>query len=194
MRRVLLTLIASSVVLAVAGCTANAAATPQLQKYRPGSGGTITLPTSPGEHYAFDDITMCLEGEGIVTITDVEPIEPSGGFKVDMFSVQPAQAGEVSAYVSDYSVPLTAVGYPSTGEMAVTTTCPPDGDPGTHLNFTRLGIEVSRGDEAEPGTTRGIRVTYDSSGEERAIEYPLAIGLCDGEPDEECDVDPIRMD
>jgi hypothetical protein len=177
-------------------CTAVGTDPPQLQRYQPGSGGALQIgETLPERHYAFDDITMCVEGEGSVTILAAAAIEPTGRMSVAAFSVLPAREGETSAYVSDVSESLVDAGYPTSGEMIVSTSCAPDGEASSYRNYTRLGIEVSRTDP-NVGTTRGIRVTYESSGEERTIDYPLALALCAGSVVDrpECTVTPIPME
>ena len=168
----------------------------QLQRYQVGSGGTIQVgETLPEQHYGFDDITMCVEGEGSVRILAATSIEPIGGLAVTAFSVRPSRDGEIAGYISDVSESLLDAGYTTSGEMIVSTSYPGDGESSSFRNYTRLGIEVSRTDP-NAGTSRGIRVTYESSGKRFTIDYPLALALCAGPiaVQSKCAVEPIPMD
>lgn len=171
----------------------------RLSEYDPGSGGVVSVDqTEPDRPYSFDDITLCLEQEGSVVVTDVVPIEPTGGMQVVGFAVLPAREGSPINYVERNSQRLIDAGFPAEGPMVVDSVCPSD-DPSAGRLYL-LGIEVMRSD-AEAGTVRGFRVTYESGGESATAEYPLGLALCSnlwldreaGLFTPECEVEHIEM-
>lgn len=163
------------VVLALAGCSNEGA---RLNSYPPGSGGSIALDkTPPGTSYPFDDIRMCVEGEGEVTVVAAEPIDPLGGMQITRFSVLPADSLG-TGYLDGAEQSLTDAGFPTEGAMVVDQKCA--GDPTTLREGegqSVFGIEVSR-TAPDAGSMRGVRVTYESNGARATVDYPLGIVLC----------------
>lgn len=186
------------IVLALTACTAPGA---KLSEYPPGSGGSIALDRTPaGESYAFDDIRMCIEGEGAVTVVAAEPIDPIGGMEVTHFSVLPSDP-KGSSHLDGSQQSLTDAGFPSDGPMVVTLRCPADDSAWAEgEGQTVFGFEVSRTDP-EAGSMRGVRVTYEANGVRSTIDYPLGIVLCrelytdDSNTirNASCDVQPIEV-
>ena len=90
LRSGLVTLAAGALVTTLAGCAPTASAT--LAEYPEGSGGIIMLhETRADETYAFDDLVVCVVGEGTVEVTSVDLIESNGMLQVVSFSVLPAR-------------------------------------------------------------------------------------------------------
>ncbi|PZF86478.1 hypothetical protein [Jiangella anatolica] len=162
----------AAVLMLVAAC---ADEPPRLSEWDAGSARGI-FDTRPGQPYAFEEMTLCLDEPGSAVITDVAPIEPAGGFEVLDFSVQPPNQGDSRNYLAEPTERLAAGGYPADGPMVVDGVCPDDrtGEGGTAFN---LGIEVAYS-APDAGTARGFRVTYESGGESLTVVRPFAISLC----------------
>lgn len=203
-RRMFVRLVTSSCVVAVslalAGCVALGDAA-RLQDYSPGSGGVLAFDgTSPGQVFAVDDILTCVEGEGAVELIAVELVETTGILTVVSFSTLPANTGDVVTHLDSQFQPPAEAGYPTSGPLIIDARCPSSpgsvDDPG---GYAVLGLEVRRG--AEPATSRGVRVTYESAGQVRTVVYPLGLVLCDdlypdrfnGELNPECDTTQIEV-
>jgi hypothetical protein len=172
--------VASLVVLA--GCSNEPESEPRIRDYEPGSGGALGQEfTKAGTPYAFDDATLCLTERGAVTIEKVEVAEPTGGLRVQMFSIRPARQGQQFNYLSDPRQRLAEVGYPTKGPMIVDRKCPkdttktPGGDEGASL----LAVELVKPANAT-ATGNGFVVTYRSNRKQHQVYVPLGIVLCSG--------------
>ncbi|WP_425839078.1 hypothetical protein [Microbacterium sp. PA5] len=187
------------IVMTLSGCAGGGA---QLAEYPPGSGGSIALDrTTSDANYSFDDIRMCVEDDGTVTVVDAEPIDPTGGMEITRFAVLPSDA-DSSGYLEGSDQSLADAGFPVEGPAVVNLRCPVDDAAWSDGEGQAVfGFEVSRADP-DAGTMRGVRVTYESHGVTSTIDYPLGIVLCrqlyaDADRtvrNEGCDVQTIHLD
>lgn len=172
MRNLATTLAAGVLVLAAAGCSDGP---PRL--YEAESGGARGIfDTRPGQPYAFEEMTLCLDEPGSAVVTEVAPIEPAGGFEVLRFAVLPIGERVHTNQLEEPVDRLAAAGYPVDGPMVVDDVCPDDqtGEGGTV--FT-LGVEVTYS-ASVAGTTSGFLVTYESGGETLTVVRPFGVSLC----------------
>lgn len=154
--------------------TACSAGPPRLSEWESG-GGIGLYEASPGQPYAFDDMTLCLDAPGSAVITNVTPIEPSGGFEVVAFSVMPPNDAGTIGHLTGPDQRLHEAGYPGEGPMMVDNVCPDESGEGGGAHT--LGIEVAYTAPAA-GSTSGFVVTYESGGEMLTAVRPFGLALC----------------
>jgi hypothetical protein len=146
--------------------------------------------------YSFDDVPLCLDEAGSVTVDRIELANPTGGLELRRFSVRSTEAGEYMSYLQDQRTTLTAAGYPSEGPFTVDDVCFDHREEESDDPISLLGFEVERGDESADGAaySTGLVVHYTSGGQERSAFVGFAVLLCPGKatrrPD--CDVHEVR--
>jgi len=150
----------------------------------------------PHVAYSFDDVPLCLDEPGSVTVRSIELANPAGGLALRRFSVRDSPESGSMSYLQDQRTTLSAAGYPEEGPFVVDQVCPDSREDESEDRISLLGFEVERGDESNdgPGYATGLVVTYDSSGHERSAFVGFAVLLCPGQvarrPD--CDVHEVR--
>ncbi|TDC46943.1 hypothetical protein E1212_25630 [Jiangella ureilytica] len=164
--------LAAGILVLTAGCSDGPA---RLYEAEYGAGRGI-YDARPGQPYAFEEMTLCLDEPGSAVVTKVAPIDPLGGFEVLGFSVRPAGHGRHANDLEQPTDRLAAAGYPADGPMVVDDVCPDDqtGEGGTIFN---LGVEVTYS-ATDAGTASGFLVTYESGGESLTVVRPFGVSLC----------------
>ena len=125
-----------------------------------------------GAETSFGSMIVCLDRRGQVTITGVQPQDPSGGIRIDEFGVRPSpfwkHRTSIGAYDGDLGHNHFKAG------RTVDVTCNVKNGRGYEL-----AVAVSRRDSTE-ARMDGVKVTYTSAGQTRSVTYPLTIYLCPG--------------
>ena len=118
-------------------------------------------------------MVLCLSEPGRVTITDVEPVHPQGGLRVDAFGVRPnpSLSDPPGAMLGDARGTLHEQGFGHT--HLVTIAC---GTPGSGKGV-ELGVQASRSGRAD-ASSDAWRVTWKSATSSGSFTFPLAVELC----------------
>lgn len=146
--------------------------------------------------YTFDDVPLCLEEPGSVTIDSIELANPAGGLSLRRFSVRDSPESGAMSYLRTQRTTLAEVGYPDEGPFVVDQVCYSRREQESDERVSLLGFEVERAADAPdgPAYSTGLEVHYTSEGDERSAFVGFAVLLCPGEiarrPD--CDVHEVR--
>jgi hypothetical protein len=133
-----------------------------------GGGGVGSAPSDGHVPLVVEDLTLCLDQPGTVTITGVRPTRSEGGLVIQAFAVRPWVGG---GFVGEPGT-LAAAGYHPEGPQRVSRTCRPDGDGGT-----QLAIQLERtGDRT--ASLDGITVEYLSDGYPHTVDLAAQAALC----------------
>lgn len=149
------------------------------------------------EAFSSDDVVLCLDEAGSVTIEDVSLANPTGGLRLRRFSVQDDPPGPDLSYIPDAQTSLAEAGFPGEGPYTVTHVCPSLRDEKTEEPLSLLGLEFAREDPAESGPAymTGLVVAYRTeAGRSRSAFVPMSFVLC---PEglgkrADCDVKEVR--
>jgi hypothetical protein len=126
-----------------------------------------------GAETSFGSMILCLDRRGQVTITGVQPRDPSGGIRIDEFGVRPSPFWKHQTSIGAYHGDLEHNHFKAGRKVDVT--CNVRTGRGYEL---AVSVSMSNGPQARMD---GVEVTYTSAGETRSVTYPLTIYLCHGE-------------
>lgn len=169
------------------------------QLYSPVNGrvGVGIAGVAAGGMRSVGDVPVCVDVPGSVTITSVEPVEPTNGFSVIAFAVRTIPLGD--APLGDGNGDLASLGMTreEQGRKSVTEICGDqaranvglDGPPPPGVDDSqRMDLAVTVSAPAMPASSRTLLIRYtDASGDERSTTSAFSIGLCDGNVDDPCD-------
>jgi hypothetical protein len=161
-----------------------------------GGAGMIYNDTVAGTPYSFDDIALCIDRPGSVSVEAIEIANPRGGLKVREFSMRDSRTGHIFNYISEPQTTLTDAGFSVEAPFLVTIECPDDKehDPNKPA-MSLLGIEVERPDNDQAAYGTGVVVHYRTDGDAKELFVPFGIVLCPGSsPDQrpDCDITEVR--
>jgi hypothetical protein len=133
-----------------------------------GGGGGVSTPVSDERTpFLVEDIGVCLDSPGTVTITGVRPAKSEGGIVLQAFAVRPWVGG---GYVGEPGT-LAAAGYHPEGPQQVSTACSAGG------GGTQLAIQIERTGH-RTATLDEIAVDYLSDGYRHTADLDALSALC----------------
>ena len=183
--------------LSLAGCSLLPWAEHDAQLYSPiyGQVGVGMVGLAPGDLFSQGDIPVCVDVPGSVTITSVEPVEPSNGLSVVAFAVRriPAEDVPLGNSVGD----LTSMGLTQEQQInrVVTNVCGEqsranvglEGPPPAGTTEERVELVVTVTASAIPASAQALMIRFtDQSGDERSATSGFAVNLCSGQVGDPC--------
>jgi len=170
--------------LALSSCGSPPSASPSsaAQLKMAGDSGMFgaALPRIPsGTTQSFRTKMLCTTG-GKVSITNVTPVNPTGGLAVAYWGIRPNpfQTGKGTDDPGDVTgtYPATS-GFSTAPNAIVTGLCPP---PGAEPNdvVSELAITVSKPSTAN-ASAASFRIDYNAGGDTQHLDIPVELTLCD---------------
>ena len=146
---------------------------------------------TPGAHLSAGAIPVCLDQPGSVTVTRVEPVDPTGGMRVLAFAVRDVPPG--TEILGSAVGGLSELGLTSAqqGNRTVSGVCAPDPDsspepdPVSPARWVDLVVTVTA--DQLPAHTESLRIQYRTSGgREDAVISRFGIVMCGGSTTDSC--------
>jgi hypothetical protein len=155
---------------------------PRIVEWPAGAGIGVSN-MEPNVPVSFDDMAVCLDKPGRVTIDKVAIANPQGGLRLRAFSVRRSGEDGQFQYISKSRTTLVAAGFPQRGPFVVSTVCG-----GEHPRSTLIAVELDRPDNGQVAAGTGFVVDYTSNGKDLTVFLPFGIMLCPGnaEKREDC--------
>ncbi|HSV38153.1 MAG TPA: hypothetical protein VLI04_05280 [Nocardioidaceae bacterium] len=153
-----------------------------------------------GVPYSFDDVVLCLDEAGEVSVESVELANPTGGLALLGFSVRREYPGSRLNYIENpEGTTLEREGFPNHGPFVVGGICPSLQEPETQAedSMSLLGVELARSDAStdEPAYGTGFLIHYRSEDDRRSVFVGFSVVLCPeggGRRRPDCDITEIR--
>jgi hypothetical protein len=124
----------------------------------------------PGVKTSFGGMVLCLDRTGSVTVTGAEPVNPTGGIRIDQYGVRPSPFWKGGTGIGVQAGDLAHNGFKAGRKVNVT--C----DPKTGRGY-ELAITVAMPDTTEAKMT-GVKVDYTSAGQQKSVIFPITLFLC----------------
>lgn len=159
-----------------------------------GSVGEGQTGLTPGVHFSFGDLPVCLDEAGTATITRVELVNPVNGLTVLAFAVRTIPAGTTpwGAHPGD----LTDLGLTPAEQATTTVTnvCGQvarrnaglDGPPPAGTSDQRVELDLTLSAPHLPARADAVRIWYRVDGQDRSTLSPVAFALCAGKIGDSC--------
>jgi hypothetical protein len=117
-------------------------------------------------------MVVCLDRPGSVTIDQVRPQSPTGGFTVTDFALRENPAWHSKDQLAEARGQLPAVGF--RGARTANLAC----DDATGRGH-ELGVQITKTGQGN-ATSRGFMVAWHGKGRRGRLDVPLAVVLCQG--------------
>lgn len=139
----------------------------------PGSGTAgAEIPTPADSPHSFGGLVLCVRGGHQVTVTDVEPIKPTPGFRLVRYALRPS-LGQTQEF-GDGQETLTAAGFPDDPPYMVLADCHKIS--ATEASYAELGLELER--QTDSASAAGFWVSYKDGGHSGRVLVPFSVSLC----------------
>ncbi len=168
-RWTVLTLLPAAVLLA--GCGKQHAVL-----YYPGSGTAgAEVPVPANSPHSFGGLVLCVTKGRQVTVTGVQPVKPTVGFRLVRYSLRPS-LGQSQEF-GDGPETLTAAGFPNNAPYKVSADCHRVSD--TEARYAELGLELER--QTDSDSAAGFWVTYKEGEHSGRVLVPFSVSMCSQE-------------